>query len=123
MSCQGDGMCLQQCSHKRHNGYCPSNCQHRCQLVECHNFKMCGQKRPQSLLECYNGMCMDCFISYGKLTFLDVKEDCIICMENKEMVVVTCGKHKVCIECWKKISTSVTSYPLRCPLCREPIWK
>ena len=57
-SCKGDGDCIKQCwcecfttneqdednydaicrcGHRDHNGYCPSNCVHQCQLVECHN--------------------------------------------------------------------------------------
>jgi hypothetical protein len=57
----------------------------------------------------------------GKIEFLDEKEECPICMEHKDMIQVSCGKHNVCLDCWKKMSK--TEAPLRCPLCRESIWK
>ena len=147
MSCIGDGTCFQQCccicyedeecevpsefcacGHRKHTDlfegeYCQDECPHNCKLVECHNFKLCGRKRPKWYLSCHNGMCMDCAVMIGRIKFLDEKEDCPICMEHKEVIQVSCGKHNVCIDCWKQLSeTPDRPIPLRCPLCRESIW-
>ncbi len=68
-------------------------------------------------------MCIDCAIMLGKITFLDVKDDCPICMENKDMIQISCEKHNLCIECWTKMSeTENRPIPLSCPICRENIW-
>ena len=150
-SCEGRGDCIQQCccicyedeehevpsevcscGHRNHKHliggmtefdiYCQKECLHNCQLVECHNFRMCEQKRPQNILDCYNGMCNECAIMIGKIKFLDEKDDCPICMENKDMIEITCGKHTICFQCWKRMSETTKTYPLKCPLCRKGIW-
>lgn len=94
-----------------------------CELVECHNYRMCGQKRPQWLLKCDNGMCKDCAIMIGKIKFLDLKDDCPICFNNKDMIEISCGKHNICLECWKEWAEKSTQIPLTCHFCRNPIWK
>lgn len=150
--CSGRGECLLQCycvcfddedddipssicscGHRHHqkliggsteyNLYCKNDCPHECQLIECHNYRMCGQKRPQRLLDCDGGMCKDCAITIGKIKFLDVNEECPICLDNKDMIEINCGKHKVCLDCWTKLSETIDQYPLTCPICRESIWK
>ena len=152
-SCKGRGDCIQQCGcicfededcdiysevcncgHRNHTKliggdtecdiYCKKECPYNCELVACHNYRMCGQKRPQSILDYHNGMCIDCAIMIGKIKFLDDKDDCPICMENKDMIEISCENHKVCLDCWKQMSeTPDRPYPLTCPLCRESIWK
>jgi hypothetical protein len=149
-SCDGTGLCFQQCycicyedndtpseecrcGHRNHTHiiggnretdiYCQKECSYKCKLIECHNFKLCGKKYPQRVLNCHNGMCIDCAIMLGKITFLDVKDDCPICMENKDMIQISCEKHNLCIECWTKMSeTENRPIPLSCPICRENIW-
>ena len=103
--------------------YCKRECSHNCGLVECYNYKICGQKRPQILLNSHNRMCIDCAILLGKIKSLDETGDCPMCLENKNMIEISCGKHKVCLECWKNWSNTSTQTPLTCPLCRESIWK
>lgn len=151
-NCKGDGTCFEQCvcvccededceipseictcghrDHTRTGGnarpdeYCQTNCEHGCQLVECHNYKLCGDKFPKWFSYCHNGMCAECAVMIGKIEFLDLKDGCPICMEKKDMIQVSCGKHKVCLDCWKQLSeTPNRPIPLRCPLCRESIWK
>jgi Ring finger domain len=118
-SCCGNGECLKQV---KMNVYSRTNCSHNCNLIECHNFKLCKQKRPQWVLDCDNGMCKYCAIIIGRIKFLDKKDDCSICIEYKDMIEVNCG-HTFCIECWKHLSESEhTSHPLKCPLCRKTIW-
>jgi hypothetical protein len=75
MPCNGDGSCLEQSDNKCKcnrihliggssifDNYCPKECSHNCHLIECRNFKRCGQKRPQWLLNCNKGMCTDCAV-------------------------------------------------------------
>lgn len=115
--CQGEGSCMTQVTLTR---YSNNSCPHNCQVVECHNFKMCSQKRPKWVLDCHNGMCMDCAINYGKLKFLTENNDCPICLNKKDSVELTC-LHKVCLDCWKKWSEK-SQAPVSCPLCRKKIW-
>jgi hypothetical protein len=152
-NCEGRGDCIQQCccicyedeedevpsevcscGHRNHTHliggttefdvYCQKKeCLHNCHLVECHNFRMCGQKRPRNILDCHNEMCSNCAIMIGKIKFLDEKDDCPICLLNKDMIEISCGKHKVCLDCWKNWSKTSSQIPLTCPLCRNPIWK
>lgn len=139
-NCIGDGQCLKQCScecfdeidettdrwheictcgHREHNGYCPSDCIHNCQLKECHNYWYCKEKRPQWVLSCHNSCCVYCAVEYGKMKQTNVEDECPICMETKKLITVTCGKHNTCLDCWKKIAEK---NPAACPLCRKKIW-
>jgi len=119
-ACCGNGECLKQ---KNLTEYRKTKCSYNCNLVECYNFKLCKQMRPRWVLNCHNGMCINCAIMLGKLKFLDIKDECSICMEHKDMIEINCG-HTFCIECWKQMSeTEGLSYPLKCPLCRETNYK
>jgi hypothetical protein len=149
--CNGRGECLKQCfcecydevsesylpvcicGHRDHpkliggsteyDVYCKPDCPKKCTLVKCHNFDMCGEKCPQWLLDCDRGMCKNCAVMIGKIKFLNEKDDCPICFINKDMIEISCGKHKVCLDCWKQWSETGNKIPLTCPLCRESIWK
>ena len=152
-NCTGNGACFDQCccicyedeeceipsevctcGHRDHpkiiggptecDIYCREECSHDCQLVECHNFRLCGKKEPQVSLDHDNGMCMNCAVKFGRIKFLDTQDDCPICLETKDMIQISCGKHNVCLDCWKQASaTPNRPIPLSCPLCRESIWK
>jgi hypothetical protein len=149
-NCNGKGECLNQCvcicydeendipldicecGHRAHisliggpsdmDRYCHIECPHNCQLVECHNFRLCGKKYPQWILDGYNNTCIDCTLHIGKIDFLDEKDDCPICMEHQEMIQVSCKMHTICLACWTKMADT-GNVPIRCPLCRESIWK
>lgn len=150
-SCNGQGDCLHQCicecfdadnedvpseicicGHRDHpkliggtdyyDSYYKSDCPYNCQLVRCHNYRLCGQTRPKWLLNCDGGMCKDCALKIGKIKFLDVKDDCPICLNNKDIIQVCCGKHNICIDCWKEWSRTSKQIPLTCPICRDHIW-
>ena len=106
------------CGHREHNGYCPSSC---CQLVECRNHKFCGQGCPQWVADCNYGVCMDCAIQMGKHVYTNQIVDCCVCLENKKMIVLKCN-HKVCNDCWFKITIYEVENTVRrslCPLCRN----
>lgn len=150
--CEGRGNCFLECScdcfddddyqipslecscgkrdHIKFNGgdtdsdfYCQTECLYKCKLIECYNFRFCGKKMPQMLLDCHNEMCPMCAIYIGKIKFLDIKEDCPICMDNKDIIQLSCdGKHKLCIDCWKKIAEMDGPNSSTCPICREAIW-
>lgn len=140
-SCKGYGECLEQCDcddtctcEQRYNTtmiggneegeiYHRKECLHNCELVECHNFKLCGKMLPQWILNIRHGMCLDCVLSIGRIKFLNEKDDCPICLIHKDMIEISCGKHKVCVECWKNWSETSKQCPLTCPLCRESIWQ
>ena len=149
MSCKGDGSCFHQCcctcfedehceiesevctcGHRGHQTYiggtteldiyCREECRMNCQLVECNNFRICGKKEPLWFLNTNNVMCLLCAITIGKIKFLDIQDDCPICLETKDIVQICCGKHNLCLDCWKNICKS-EGKPA-CPLCREHIW-
>jgi len=135
-SCKGDGDCFEQCGlpreceHASHMdsgdtyfNYFKHECAHNCVLLKCQNFHMCGQMRPKWVLDCDNGMCNDCGVNFGRVDFLGEKGDCPVCLENKELVRVSCTKHRFCLDCWKKMSETTPSHPLRCGMCRQGIWK
>jgi hypothetical protein len=150
--CNGFGECIKQCccvcyddeehtiiskeckcGHRKHTKmfvgplktdiYCKDECEHECQLKRCHNFKICSKKRPQWFLNLYNGLCFNCSIYYGKLTFLREQYKCSICFESKDIIELSCGRHKFCVECWVKWSETTTKYPISCPICRTDVSK
>jgi Zinc finger, C3HC4 type (RING finger) len=118
-ACKGDGTCIEQIDIDKYSNIA---CSYNCQLVECHNYKLCGRKLPQWVVNCHNGMCVDCAVMIGKIKFLHEKNECPICLANKDMIELTC-KHKTCLECWINWSETKTNHPLTCPICRHPIWK
>jgi hypothetical protein len=150
-SCPGDGQCLRQCccgcfdeetdvplevctcGHRHHEKviggseefdiYCKPNCPHNCVLTECHNFRYCQKKLPKWILDIKNGMCDHCEIMIGKITFTNTQDTCPICLDTKEMIKISCEKHTLCLECWTTLSKTDRPEPMKCPLCRESIWK
>ncbi len=110
--CDGDGKCLKQCccncydeeicdcSHRQHNGYCPSDC---CMPVECKNYKYCGVKQPKWISDCHNNMCINCVVQMGKHIVTKQIKKCCVCLEKSIMLKLECGHH-ICGECWYKIT-------------------
>jgi hypothetical protein len=104
--------------------YCrKEECKHNCTLKECHNYRLCETKHPECFLNCHNGMCLYCAMSIGKIIFTGEMDECHICMDMKELIRISCNLHKLCLDCWKKMSdneerTSV----MKCPFCRKSIW-
>lgn len=134
--CSGDGNCLLQCEcecydpttyiydeicscgHRDHNGYCPSEC---CNAIKCRNYKYCNKILPKWVIACHNGMCINCAIQMGKHTVSDIIQECSVCFDSKCMLILYCN-HKICNDCWYKITLRWFYYgeqlPL-CPLCRN----
>ena len=148
-NCDGDGFCLKQCwcecfdeidedtdvyneictcGHREHNGFCPSTCTFRCSLKECRYFSFCNEKRPEFLLNCHFGMCVNCEIQTGPHTLTDQVKECFICFEEKTMIQLKCD-HQMCKECWFKITRSGfgeesdpdSMQDPKCPMCRRRI--
>lgn len=138
-NCKGDGSCLEQCNcecydivdsdsdedivisheictcgHREHGGYCPSNC---CQPLECRNYKFCKVKNPKWLADIHNGMCMNCAVQMGRHKVSDQVDECCVCLEDKNMIILNC-RHLICNECWFKITKNDEDD--KCPLCRSP---
>jgi hypothetical protein len=99
------------------------SCLHGCELKECHNYRFCGQKRPQYILNTHGDLCVDCTMMIGKIEFLDVKGDCPVCLEHKDIIQIPCENHRLCLKCWISWSNKTKQYPLTCPLCRKGIWE
>lgn len=105
------------CGHRSHNGYCPSDC---CVPVKCRNFAHCGEKLPQWVLHCNNGMSINCAIQMGPHVYTDETDDCCVCLENKKMLILKC-KHRICNDCWFNITKydDNSDNNQSCPLCRR----
>jgi len=136
MFCNGNGRCLIQCDcecydektyeyhetclcgHRNHNGFCPSTC---CEPFKCRNYKYCESIMPKWVGICHNGMCINCAIQMGKHNVSDIVEDCCVCLDSKYMLILNCN-HKICNDCWYKITLRWFCFgeqqPL-CPLCRN----
>lgn len=153
--CDGNGHCIQQCGcrcyddsdyeieseicscgHRNHTHiiggsneydiYCQQECIYNCQLIECNNYRLCGRKLPQNVLNVHNGMCPDCAIRFGKLRFTNEIIECPICTEERDGILLSCTKHSICINCLVQMvetNSSMSIIPLTCPMCRESIWK
>lgn len=85
------------CGHSNHNGFCKTNC---CELVECHNNRMCGVSVPQYVLDENGGTCYNCKKNYGKLNYVEMSMTCAVCSRKMEMIELPCG-HLTCILCWR----------------------
>lgn len=136
-TCPGDGSCLLQCQcecydeekdeylescvcgHREHkDNYCPSSSQCGCLPMECRNFQYCGEKLPQWVLNCNNGMSMNCAIQMGLHSFPHDVDTCSVCLESKPMLLLKCN-HTICNDCWLHITRF--NKPSSCPQCRQII--
>lgn len=89
-----------------------------CSLVECRNYKNCKSKQPQWISNCYDSMCVKCFLQLGQHIYTNQVEECCVCFENKNMLILQC-KHKFCNDCWFNITKTDLYKPTPCPLCRS----
>ena len=144
-SCSGDGACFTDCfcgcydpitdedhevctcGHREHKKrYCrEAPCVHNCEFVKCTNFDLCKTSIPQRELVPGTDMCHECWAYRGKLTKSAEPEECVVCLDKKIVVELSChSSHKICLDCWDKTIHS-QAYPSKCPLCRAAIgaWK
>ena len=140
--CEGNGKCIEQCSNGKYHteddvnsshrlcccGYKRiiklegnTDCKHNCKLVECNTYKVCSQKLPQWHLDLQNGMCVRCVDMFKGFKFLNEKFDCSKCLIKKEVVDISCGKHKVCLECLKDLFKTQGRNLVGCPFCSKSI--
>ena len=112
------------------NIYEQTACAFKCVLIECKNYKHCGQKRPKWLLEFHKQMCINCAAAEHSKTivFTDIQQECPVCYEEKYMIQLPC-KHLICLMClyamfarnentrdYTNVSERTT-----CPFCRGQI--
>lgn len=86
--------------------------------VRCKNFQFCSQEHSEHIIQQYGGYCYNCATSVGPLKFKENKEECPICLEEKELVGVFCGRHEICISCWIRIIET----DAKCPFCRKHLF-
>jgi len=128
-SCEGNGYCFSQTDE---NTYEQSVCTYKCELLECKNYKHCGEKRPKWVLDIHNNMCVNCAAAEydDTVIFTDIKQDCPVCYEEKYMIQLPC-KHTICLMCLYGMFAhnentkgfTPISERTRCPLCRDTIHK
>jgi hypothetical protein len=121
--CTGLGLCLEIEYDSENTEYRPQiTCAHHCKPVKCYNYVFCKNKRPLIELLEYNDLCTMCAFLYGKMKQTESVEECVICMEEKKMIELSC-KHRFCASCWVSVCNTTNHYPTLCPLCRTSIWK
>ncbi len=118
------GRCLQQtvCG-----GYRSKRCPNLtpCEPQPCANFPLCGNARPQFLLECKGGLCVQpCDMEYGVVfAFSSFAPDdaCPLCLELGAVSLVYACNHMVCAKCYGSAAFDDAKMLLlmRCPLCRH----
>ena len=108
------------------NTNCPNEI--KCVLTECPNFEICGNKEPSIYLDCYNGRCFWCEMSYFcNLKIQQKHQFCSFCQEHKNDKFVEfpkCPKHILCLMCFKKYNDHKElneEYNQTCPLCKNVI--
>ena len=114
-TCKGRGECLLQTGifsdylniidyYKDENIICLFNCE----PIKCPNYLMCNNKLPLRYMDCYNGICCECDMTFGTwkgskgiLNFYE-NQECPICFENSMCISQPKCNHYVCIKCFKR---------------------
>ena len=104
-----------------------------CACVPCPNVKLCGRWMPPFFLQCNDGYCFGCAITWGGgLEFVPMTGECSVCLGGVSEGVIhpsRCpGKHVFCVSCTRQMYWGPDSdmhendsgwVPLQtCPLCR-----
>jgi len=101
---------------------CQGNCEHgdemlvgleaclsydgtKCLCKQCPNFNLCHVWAPQWVFDCKKGLCVNCDIHLGHLTFRDATTPCPVCTgpDKKAHVQFPGCEHWVCVDCMRKI--------------------
>ncbi len=95
----------------------PKSCIYKnlcCTLEPC-NTGICRKKYPKWYLDCHNGSCAECNITYGKCD-IDKYDTCPFCLEMKQLYKINCGLHSYCLECINNFDEKI------CPSCGKSLW-
>lgn len=57
----------------------------------------------------------------AKLSFIDAELNCVVCMEKRRSVVISCGHLVCCPDCYVKIRYAENSCGASCPICVKPL--
>jgi hypothetical protein len=116
--CSGIGTCLSSVG----NGYVSDfNCTYKCVPVKCPNYSICFHKRPQYLLNTYNGVCFHCHIQLKNCIFKsnhNVQCNKCINTNSESLKMDKCG-HNLCVPCVRKHYLRILvnyEYLDKCPL-------
>lgn len=127
-SCFSDCKCDEECAcehlsscnnaiskHKECVVYCKfsNTC---CSLINCSNYFICTNKIPEYVYARNGGICDGCYFAFGNLTKISSEEECCVCLEKNNEVMLTCG-HSMCAECMEKWFQENEDRP--CPFCRQ----
>ena len=96
--CLGMGMCLTWTNGEYISSY---PCKHRCSIVKCPNFLVCGNRRPQWLLGTYKNKCYHCFVQLIDAKVVTIpKNTCSGCQKSNTLFIeYTRCKHLLCVSC------------------------
>ncbi len=106
--CSGNDECLIQDTPGTYVKDESIECSHNCQTIKCPNFELCKSSLPKVLMDCYNGLCLDCDMMFGTWQGgkgkLNTKEntECPICLKKVKCISLPKCEHYVCIECMKR---------------------
>ncbi len=104
----------------------------------CPNNLICGPTLYYQIhLDCWNGVCLNCDISFGDWcggrSLLDFEDNvnCCICLQNnmKCVIIPSCQIHGLCLNCFKRMFCSVyedcvippdrSKHNITCPDCNN----
>ena len=77
----------------------------KCSCRQCPNFHICHVWAPQCYFDCHGGLCTNCDLLLGHLTFRDATTPCPACTgsDKKAHVQFPGCDHWVCVDCMRKI--------------------
>lgn len=104
MECDGHGYCL---------NVRQLVCTHECRLQECPNFRLCGNREPQFILDFNQGVCNACTAHFGPhlLDFYDhCTFECPVCLRTTDHPIgLPRCSHRLCLDCFRVIYLDETS--------------
>lgn len=105
--CPGNGYCLSQQTVDTY--YRPASCSHMCSPIPCPNWNLCQRALPQQVLDCYQGRCFQCDLTFGRNLVIEHPApfdfECPICMHSNVSTRVQWPDciHWYCQECFYRL--------------------